>query len=222
MASSFSALPKRQQMIIMYGAPAAVAILLIYFIYKALGTLGPIDNEIDPSNKFPRLLQRKTEPSLWADIRAAQAEIATQEAIIKRGPAVDAKLESLKSDIKMAEERLPRETEKSEMRAIIERLAREIPADIGTVVLNKVSIVDNSGERNNLRTITFQADITGDTDGIIKYIDSLEKNQRFMSVNSLSIRSGGLSADRINHKVAFGLHSVKMEIVTYVYNPGKK
>ncbi len=223
MATSFSALPKKQQLSIVYGVPAAIAVLIIYLTWRDLGALGKIDNDIDPTNRLPSLLQRNTPVSVWTDIRSTQADIDDKQKIIDRGPAVKAKLQSILADIKAYEERLPRETEKAEMRELIEKLARDIPKDIGTVELKSVRIVDDAGERNgNMRTITFQTELTGDLDGILKYIDQLEKNQRFMSVSTLSIRGGQVTADLVAHKPIFGPHSVHMDIVTYVYNPGAK
>lgn len=223
MATSFSALPRKHQLSIVYGVPAAIAVLIVYLTWRDLGALGKIDNEIDPSNRLPAMLQRNTPVSVWTDIRSTQGEIDAKQTIIDRGPAVKATLASLEADIKAYEERLPRETEKAEMREVIEKLARDIPKDIGTVELKSVRIVDDAGERNgNMRTITFQTDLTGDLDGILKYIDQLEKNQRFMSVSTLSIKGGAVTADLVGHKPIFAPHSVHMDIVTYVYNPGAK
>ncbi|MBA3707922.1 MAG: hypothetical protein H0W83_03765 [Planctomycetes bacterium] len=231
---AFSTLPKRQQQYILYGAPTAVSILVIYLIWKSLATLGPIDNdihnEIDPTtssprfgiNHLPSFLQRDTGNGIWNDIATAQAEINVKKAVIAERPGLEAQLEALRVDIKAAEERLPRDTEKAEMREMIERLAREIPADIGTVELQSVKIVDGADKNSDIHTITFQTELVGDTDGIIKYIDSLEKNQRFMSVNSLSIKGGTLTGDVPNHKIKYGLHTVRMDIVTYVWTGGKK
>jgi len=162
---------------------------------------------------------------IWSDpesgIVAIQGHIGEKDAIIKRGADVDKKLASLQGQIKAAEERLPQESEKAEMRDMIERLAREIPKDIGTVELKSVSILD-SGDKGDTRTITFQTDLSGDQDGIIKYIDSIEKNTRFMAVNNLSIRSGAVTYDAGAKKIGYALHGVHMDIVTYVYNPARK
>jgi hypothetical protein len=46
----------------------------------------------------------------------------------------------------------------------------------------------------------------------------IEKNPRFMLVNSLSLKPGGLSTDE-EKRTVFRPHEVKMNIITYVYNP---
>lgn len=216
---AFNQMPRKQQLMIVYGAPALIAVLLLYWAYKALGTLGPVD---DPPFGF---VSRDTPmPSLGAEIKGLQVQIDEQQAVIDRGPEVDRQLAALEGSIKMAQERLPRETEKAEMREVIDRLARDIPKDIGTVELRSVRIVDNTGAKgpNAERSIVFQAELRADQDGLLKYIDSLEKNQRFMAVRQLTIRGGQQRGDPATRKVVNELHSVSMEIVTYVYNPGKK
>jgi hypothetical protein len=228
---AFSSLPRRNQLAIVYGVPAGIAALLLFWAWKDLGRLGRIDPDITDTdgqpipNRLPAFVQRSTPNGIWSDpesgITAIQGHIGEKDAIIKRGAEVDKKLASLQGQIKAAEERLPQESEKAEMRDMIERLAREIPKDIGTVELKSVSILD-SGDKGDTRTITFQTDLSGDQDGIIKYIDSIEKNTRFMAVNNLSIRSGAVTYDAGAKKLVYALHGVHMDIVTYVYNPARK
>lgn len=216
---AFSQMPRKQQLMVVYGAPALLAALLLYWLWSALGTLGPVDD------KVLGFLSRDTpSPSLGAEIKALQTSIDEQQAVIDRGPEVDKQLAALEGEIKTAQERLPRESEKAEMREIIDRLAREIPKDIGTVELKSIKITDNTADKraNAEKSIVFSAELRADQDGLLKYIDSLEKNQRFMSVRQLSVRSGPLKGDTATRKVVHDLHNVTMEIVTYVYNPGSK
>jgi hypothetical protein len=225
---AFGSLPRKNQLAIVYGVPAAIAALLLFWAWKALGTLGKIDPDILAAEGISSMsppFQRNTPTGIWTDpdtgIIALQGHIKEKDEIIKRGPDVDKKLASLQGEIKAAQERLPQESEKAEMRDMIERLAREIPKDIGTVELKSVSILD-AGEKGDTRTITFQTDLNADQDGIIKYVDAIEKNTRFMAVNNLTIRSGGVNIDSTTHKITYGLHAVHLDIVTYVYNPSKK
>jgi hypothetical protein len=71
--------------------------------------------------------------------------------------------------------------------------------------------------KTDYRTVTYQTEILGNMNGIIKYIDSIEKNSRFMTVNSLSLRIGDVAADTKTGGLGYGLHQVKMDLVTYVY-----
>lgn len=218
---SFNDLNKRQQLAVLIGVPALVAIILIVLIYRALGVLGP-DREI----KLPGMLLRNPPQSLWLDIGAAEEEIAKQEAIIRRRPEAEKTLANLEADIKEGRERLPLESEKPEMRLLIEKLARDIPSDIGTVQVLSVRITEDlagAASRSataQMQTVTYQTDITGDLNGIIKYIDTIEKNPRFMRVSAFSIKPGAVGVDA-EKKLTYSQHMVKMTIVTYVYNPGK-
>jgi hypothetical protein len=71
---------------------------------------------------------------------------------------------------------------------------------------------------NKPEQVVYQTELSGDLNGIIKYIDMIEKNPRFMLVNSLSLKPGGLSTDE-EKRTVFRPHEVKMNIITYVYNP---
>ena len=73
---------------------------------------------------------------------------------------------------------------------------------------------------DDTQKVTYLTDITGDLNGIIKYIDVIEKNPRFMTVNSISIKPGSVSQDA-EKRLVLTPHSVKMSLSTFVYNPGK-
>lgn len=222
LGSRFKGLPRNQQLGILFGIPAVVAVAAGYYGWKALGDLGA-----DPS--IPGFLRREG-MGKWAEITAVQDQIAEKDKIIKRKPEIEAKIRDLQDDIAAAEERLPREAEKAQMREVIERLAREIPPELGNVKLKSVRITEDApqaiggSKRGGLSTVTYQTEIQGDLNGIIKYIDSIEKNTRFMAVNQISFKGGGVSMDAADGKpkVKFEPHSVRMDIVTYVYATGGK
>lgn len=220
LGSRFKALPRNQQLGILFGIPVVVALTAGYFGWKVLGELGA-----DPT--IPGFLRR--EGGVWATISDVELQVAEKQKIIDRKPQIEATLRDLQDDIQAAEERLPRAAEKAQMREVIERLAREIPAELGTVKLKSVRITEDApqasgGKRGGLSTVTYQTEVQGDLNGIIKYIDSIEKNTRFMAVNQLSFRGGGVALDSNDGKpkVKFEPHTVKMDIVTYVYATGAK
>jgi len=212
--SRFKALPRNQQFGILFGIPAVVALAAGYFGWKVLGELGA-----DPT--IPGFLRR--EGGVWAEISTVQDQIAEKQKIINRKPQIEATLRDLQDDIAAAEERLPRAAEKAQMREVIERLARDIPAELGVVKLRSVRITEDApqtaGKRGGLSTVTYQTEVQGDLNGIIKYIDSIEKNTRFMAVNQVSFRGGNVELDASDGKpkVKYDLHTAKMDIVTYVY-----
>ena len=214
LGSRFKALPRNQQFGILFGIPAVVALAAGYFGWKVLGELGA-----DPT--IPGFLRR--EGGVWAEISTVQDQIAEKQKIIDRKPQIEATLRDLQDDIAAAEERLPRAAEKAQMREVIERLARDIPSELGVVKLRSVRITEDApqaaGKRGGLSTVTYQTEVQGDLNGIIKYIDSIEKNTRFMAVNQVSFRGGNVELDASDGKpkVKYDLHTAKMDIVTYVY-----
>lgn len=218
---SFNDLNKRQQLAVLIGVPVLVITILIVLIYRALGVLGP-----DRDGKLPGFILRSPPQSLWGDILITEDDIAKQDEIIKRRADAEKTLANLEADIKTGRERLPLESEKPEMRLLIEKLARDIPSDIGTVQVLSVRITEDQGGAASrsgnaeMQTVTYQTDITGDLNGIIKYIDTIEKNPRFMRVSAFTIKPGVVAVDS-EKKLTYPPHAVKMTIVTYVYNPGK-
>jgi hypothetical protein len=223
---SFNDLNKNQQLAVLIGVPAVVAITLGVLIYRAMGVLGP-----DPEDHLPGFVHRNLPGNKWEQINALDAQIAEKQVIIDRRPAVEAELNGLEADIKAGRERLPLESEKAEMRLLIEKLARDIPSDIGTVLVKSVKITESAtpaasrsgaaGRTGGTKPeqITYVTEIVGDLNGIIKYVDMIEKNPRFMLVNSFSLKPGKLGADD-EKRAIFLPHEVKMNIITYVYNPG--
>jgi hypothetical protein len=220
LTSRFKALPRNQQLGVLFGLPAVVALTFGYFSWKVLGELGS-DPTILP-------LLRRENVGVWAEITSVQDQIQEKQKIIDRKAQIESTLRDLQDDIAAAEERLPRAAEKAQMREVIERLAREIPTELGSVKIKSVRINEaephTGGKRGGLSTVTYQTEVQGDLNGIIKYIDSIEKNTRFMAVNQLSLRSGNvvLEAADGKPKTKFEPHTVKMDIVTYVYSTGGK
>jgi len=217
---AFNDLNKRQQLAILAGVPSAVALLLIILIYRALGVLGP-----DQQDCIPSFMLRNLPGNIWSTITDTEAQIATQQAEIDKGPAIQKEMEGLEADIKAARERLPLESEKIDMRLLIEKLARDIPSDIGNVQVNSVRIIEEapasasrSGTGDETQKVTYLTELTGDLNGIIKYIDVIEKNPRFMTVNSIQIRPGSVTLDA-EKKLFLTPHTVRLSLSTFVYNP---
>ena len=217
LAARFNGLPRNQQQFIVYGVPVAIALGFAYLTWGVMGKLGS-----DPG--IPSFLRREN-IGLWSSISDVENQIAIKQSAIDRKPEIVRRLGAIQDDIAAAEQRLPREAEKAQMREVIERLAREIPPEIGSVKLKSVRIVEEDGgtaKKGGLRTVIYQTEVTGDLNGLIKYIDSIEKNTRFMSVNSISFRGGSLKSDPDSKsKILYEPHSVKMDLVTYVYAAGK-
>lgn len=211
---SFSQLDKRQQTMVLFGAPGLLVLLFAWLSWGVLKQLGP-----DPA--VPTMVQRPG--GIWSEIEATNLQIAEKQKVIDELPAIEKEIASLENEIKVAEERLPLEAEKPEVRALIERMAREIPTTLGTVQYKAVKINEGQiAKGQDYQTIIYQTEVAGDLNGIIKYIDSIEKNTRFMAVRNLTIKPGAVSWDKDAGRVVTQLHTVNMDIVTYVYNASQK
>jgi hypothetical protein len=220
----YTSMPRRNQLILIHAVPLAVAIALGFWCYKSMGVIGKIDPDLDDqNNKLPAFLQRDTPDSIWTQIQAKNQAIKDSDAKIAEEPAITKKMEDLKGAKAAMNERLPKSDEKTEVRELLERLAREVPKDFGQVQVLSVNIQDsgagghNSG--NEPRTVTYQVDLIGDQDGVIKYIDSIEKHQRFMAINRISIRSGGIDIDRARNSIIHLPHFVHIDIETKIFQP---
>ncbi len=217
---AFASLNKRQQMAVLIGVPCAGLLLLGWLSHRSLGRLGP-----DPS--VPAFVHLEKPENIWSQINTTKGQIQEKELIIAEGPKIEAQLKALEDEIYEAEQRLPTVAEKAAMRQLIERLAREIPADIGTVRYKSVRITEgakSAGGRggSDYQTITYQTEVEGDLNGIIKYIDALEKNPRFMTIKSMTLKPGDMKLTDTKDKIDFGLHAVNLEVMTYVYTAPQK
>jgi hypothetical protein len=224
MAFRFSSLNKRVQLGVAIGIPALIALLLGWLIYDKLGTLGP-DEEL------PAFVRREVPDSLWDQIKKKREEIDQQEQIIRRKQMRERELESLQKDIALAHDMLPREKEVLEFVQQLSELARKIPSDIGIVKVGTVNIIDSgagagTGGRagqaaaNELPATSWEVEIDGDINGIIKYIDSIEKYRRYMAVTNISITPGKLTADK-EKQLHREPHHARLTMVTFTYTPKK-
>jgi hypothetical protein len=221
LAARYKALPRQQQLIVAFGVPVVIAGLFIWMTAKDLAKLGP-------DEAVPKLIQRTNAGlSLWEQIEALKIEIAEKDVIIAQRDSIAAQLAELQVDIDAAESKLPRQAEKALMREVIQRLAREVPADLGVVQIKSVRISEDGGggrsgrtsSRGELSTLTYQTELLADTNGLIKFIDLIEKNERFMTVNTISLQAGEVTADLTAEvpKPEYKPHRVRLDIVTYVY-----
>lgn len=220
LATRFNALPRNQQLVILFGVPVLIAGVAGWYSWKVMAELGA-----DPN--IPQFLRRDG-MGKWEEINQVETQIAGKEVIIKRRPEIEQRIADIQEEAKAAEDRLPREAEKAQMRETIERLARDIRPEMGKVSLKSVRINEDnapasgSAKRPSLRTVVYQTEVTGDLNGLIAYIDAIEKNTRFMSVTQITWKGGEVSPDKESKgKLSYGTHSVKMDLVTYVYSTGK-
>jgi len=211
MARSFNQWEKREQAIVCVVVPLLIAGAIGYFAWGELKKLGP-----DPA--LYTFMQRPG--GVWQSINDINAQITVQQAVVDSGPRVEKQLAALQEKIREAESTLPRVVEKAEMTKLIEEYARQVLPEIGIVQFRAVSIKEGGVVKGeDYQPITYNTEIVGDLNGIIKFIDQIEKNQRFMMVRTLSIKPGKLEVSAETQAIKETLHEAKMEIVTFVYNP---
>ena len=220
-------LPRVQQLGIGYGLPGAIAAIFLWFVWTDLGEIGPYHQ--DPGTgltvadvRLPALLARTQDGSRGAEAADLVSQIKAKDATISRRPAVELEKKTLEADKKSYEDKLPTELEKAEMRRRIEDLAR------GAVTLESVKIIEQAEAPRragppqrgalNTRKITFIAETRGSLNGLIKYLDAIEANDRFMSVQSITVKPGQVSSVKGSDKIAFTEHSARIEILTHIYS----
>jgi hypothetical protein len=172
--------------------------------------------------RLPAVLARTQDGSHGAEAANLVSQIKAKEASIARRPAVEAEKKALEADKKSYEDKLPTELEKAEMRRRIEDLAR------GAVTLESVKIIEQADAPRrggpaprgglNTRRITFIAEVRGSLNGLIKYLDAIEANDRFMSVQSITVKPGSVTSARGSDKIVLADHSARIEILTHIYS----
>jgi hypothetical protein len=210
---------KKHWYAIVGGATVLVVGAFAWLSWQVLGQIGP-----DP--ELPASLQRTVGDSKWEQIAQRKNDTAALQDTIRKRPQVEQQLKDMKADIDAARGLLPPQSEKAVMRDTIDRLAREIEPGVGTVRVKSVSIREAAsaagrGKGPEYQSVEYVTQLACDMDGLIAFIDRIEKYDRFMSVDNFQLTTGGVQIDKESKKPVKGLHNVTMKIVTYIYNGGK-
>jgi len=223
MAFQFNSLSKKQQMAVILGVPGIIAIVLVWLIYQKLGVLGP-----DPAFASIPMFQRQAPGNLWGQINDKQGEIDQKDQVIARRKIRQIELAGLEGEIATARDMLPRDKEVLEIVQKLSELARQIPSDVGTVKIGPVNLpagrtvaAGKTAKKNELPQIVFELELDGDINGIIKYVDSIEKLRRYMAVTNLSIKPGKITADKGAQDVRYGPHHARLTLISFTYTPIK-
>lgn len=216
----FNALPKMQQIQIVVVVPLLIVGGLGYLTKKDLDKLGPYET-------VPSLLRQSgTEEALAKQLVARQSDIDGLAGVIASGPAVKKELDDLQADIRAAEQRLPNQAEKAGMREQIGRLATQVGNDLSSGKLSLKSVAINEeaaskGSKAQVQSIVYVVTVSGSMDSLIQFIDLVEKNERFMTVDSFSISPGAPSIDTVTRQRKPAEHNATMRLKTYVYASGR-
>jgi Tfp pilus assembly protein PilO len=209
-------LQRKHWLIIIAALALALTAMFAWFAWSALGRLGHDD-------AVPSIIRRQETGSLFAQIDETMTQIAAQNAIAAKLEERKAVLASMRADMEKARKRLPTEAEKTGVRQLIEDLARQVGSAANPLQVKSVSIRESAatgGSRGATgaayKTLEFQTAITADMDGLIQYINLIERNERFMTVESISIAGGKVTLDRATSKVVPSPHAINLRIVTYI------
>ncbi len=135
----------------------------------------------------------------------------------------------MKSDIAAARKRLPTEAQKAEVRQLIEDLARQVGSGSGALVVRSVAIREaaptaTAGRKtggSDYKTIEYQTSVSADMDGIIQFINLIERNERFMTVEGIMLTTGGITSANDGGKIQGKPHTVQLRIITYIDSSGR-
>ncbi len=208
-------LPRKTWLIIIASATVVLSGTVIYFLADSLHRLGE-----DPG--VPGIIRRTGDStSLFARIAAKETEIAAQNAIAAKLPERQALLDSMKADIAAARKRLPTDAQKAEVRQLIEDLARQVGSASGALVVRSVAIREAApttgrAATSDYKSVEYQTAVTADMDGIIQYINLIERNERFMTVEGIQLTTGGVAFNSETNKVEPKPHTAQLRIVTYI------
>lgn len=208
-------LSRKHWLIIVGVVSVAFAALFIYLLSGSLARLGP-DEEV------PAWLRAEGDgESLYAQIAAANEATAKENAFAAGGKQKQDLLDSMKSDITAARKRLPTEAQKAEVRQLIEDLGRQVGTGKGALSVRSVSIREvaaagGRGATNDYKTIEYMTAVSADIDGIIQFINLIERNDRFMTVEGIQITPGGVALSTETSRIEAKPHAAQLRIVTYI------
>lgn len=216
----FHGLPVSQRIGVIAGVGVLIACVLVYFLSSALDELGP-----DEDNMLEFMLHNEAEGSIWGEIITLRAATAKDKKVAETLDSRKLMLEELRGKIIESQERLPTESEKGKIIEEISQFVRDINAlDACELYVSSVKIDERSsrptrGKKNKkampVKT-TFKCTLSGDINGIISFVNKVELSPRFMTVDGLKIKPGKVSLDTEKELIAGGLHSVNIEVNTWV------
>jgi len=209
-------LEKKHWLIIIASVTLILCGTIGYFLAGSLHRLGQDEG-------VPSIIRAAgDDQSLYAQIAARESAIAEQNLVYAKLKERTDLLSGMKADIAAARKRLPTEAQKAEVRQLIEDLARQVGSSSGALVVRSVAIREAAaaaggrGSVADYKTIEYQTQVSADLDGVIQFINLIERNERFMTVEGIQLSSGGVATDLASGKIEGQPHSVTLRIVTYI------
>lgn len=223
--NNWQALPPRTRALILYGIPVLIVGVFGWLAWGNLKRLGK-----DPALNAVSFLQRDGSDNLYATLRQKNQAIEAERLVIERRDQVMDRLAEIDASRELILERLPTTREKEKMRRGIQEMANLV-TESGTGQVEFVSLTideptTGDGQRRNrqqdqlAQEIIYRCSLKADLNGLIHYIHKVENNPRFMAVREISLSAGGVDVDADNRVVDFELHTIGLEIVTYVLTDG--
>jgi len=202
------------------GVTVLIASIELYTLAGSLQRLGQ-----DPG--VPGFMRRAgNDQSLYALIAGKDSAIAAQNVIFAKLKEREGLLNGMKADIAAARKRLPTDAQKAEVRQLIEDLGRQVGSASGALTVKAVSIREaaqaagRATAKNDYTSVEYQTTVMADMDGIIQYINLIERNERFMTVEGLQLTTGGVGLNKESGKIESKPHTGVLRIVTYIDSSG--
>ena len=216
-------LPRKHWLMIVGAVTVALSGAILYMIAGSLNRLG--DDAGVPS--FMR--RAGSDQSLYAQVRAKEDAIKAQDEIFTKTKERQALLDSMTTDIAAARKRLPTDVQKAEVRQLIEDLARQVGSASGALTVKTVSIREAAAAKagggaaaSDYRSIEYQTTVSADMDGIIQFINLIERSERFMTIEGIQLTTGGVALNSDSGKIENKQHTAQLRIVTYIDSAGSQ
>ncbi len=212
-------LPRKIWLIIVAAATVLLCSVIIHFLSGSLYRLGN-----DPG--LPGIIRRAgDETSLYGQIAAKEAAIAAQNAIAAKLSERQTLLDSMKADIEAARKRVPPNAQKGDVRQLFEALGRQVGSSPGDLEVRSFAVREAAASTSrsaasDYSSVEYQTSVTGDMDGIIQFINLIERNERFMTVEGIQLTTGGVAFNSETNKVEPKPHTAQLRIVTYIDSTG--
>ncbi len=221
---SLAALSKVQQALIIAGIGLVSALVLYWMASKDLTELGEPPEDFVTS--LPEFLIVKEGGGLWGTYRQVETEIVNYNTKIAQKDSKEQELSILQREIEIAKRRLPEEKAKGKMRALLDGYASKVDPGFGVIDLQSTQISSrkSGGSRRGKAakeeyySVEYKVNLVGTLSALIAYINAIEKSEdRFMVVERVTVAPGNVGFDVETNAPTYGLHSISMSIITYVY-----
>ncbi|MEK7412645.1 MAG: hypothetical protein AAB263_04935 [Planctomycetota bacterium] len=222
---NFEALKKLSRfhwLIIIGAVTLLLAALFVFLANSALNELGQEENGSVPTF----LLRAGDADARWTQITDLRKQIDEQEKVAKQLVEKRKRLESMQLDIEAARKRLPSaaEAQRAAMYQMLFGLSVQATSGTNAVTMKSFGIDFKGGGSSRGRSagdivkVEISTQVLADMDGLIRFLNLIERHERLMIVESIMLTNGGVAKNEETKRIEVKPHSVSLKIVTYIDN----